>query len=142
MSLDSEAGAATAIIYPCLRYNDGNAAIAWLEEAFGFERVAVHPGPDGAVAHAELRLGTGIVMLGSMENPEIGLTSPRNLGGGTQCIYVHVADVDAHFARAEAAGATVVYAPRDTDYGSREYGVRDPEGHFWSFGTYRPQAAG
>ena len=52
-------------IFPCLIYDDSHAAIAWLEKAFGFEKHVVYPGPDGSVAHAELKLGAGMVMLGS-----------------------------------------------------------------------------
>ena len=55
-----------------------------------------------------------------------------------QGVYVQVEDVDAHYARARAAGAEIVRPLQDTDYGSREYSVRDLEGHLWSFGTYQP----
>jgi uncharacterized glyoxalase superfamily protein PhnB len=51
---------------------------------------------------------------------------------------VVVADLDAHCARARRAGARIVREPVDTDYGSRDYAARDPEGNLWSFGTYRP----
>ncbi|MGH3051296.1 MAG: VOC family protein [Gaiellaceae bacterium] len=56
-------------------------------------------------------------------------------GGG---VYVVVEDVDAHCAVARDAGAEITRGPEDTDYGSREYGVRDPEGLAWHFGTYQP----
>ena len=59
----------------------------------------------------------------------------------TQAAYLYVADIDAHFARAKAAGAEVVVALKDTDYGSRDYSARDPEGHLWHFGTYLPEMA-
>jgi uncharacterized glyoxalase superfamily protein PhnB len=55
-------------------------------------------------------------------------------------IYVAVGDPDRHRAAAVAGGANVVREPQDTDYGSREYSVRDPEGNLWSFGTYDPYA--
>jgi len=51
---------------------------------------------------------------------------------------VVVADADAVLARAVAAGATIFRPIEDTPYGSREFGVRDPEGHSWSVGTYDP----
>ena len=57
-------------------------------------------------------------------------------------LYIVVADPDAHHARAVAAGAEVVRELTDTDYGSREYGVHDPEGNSWSFGTYDPSTEG
>ena len=126
-------------IFPALRYRDAPAAIDWLGRAFGFERLAVHPGPDGTVAHAELALGEGVVMLGSTKPDAYGGRSPREVGEVSQSLYVWVPDVDAHHARAKAAGAEVFRPPEDTGYGSREYSCRDPEGHVWSFGTYRPE---
>jgi uncharacterized glyoxalase superfamily protein PhnB len=128
-----------AAIYPCLRYDDAQAAIDWLGKAFGCERLMVVPGPDGSVAHAELRLAPGaVVMLGSAGNEAFG-KSPRALGGISQTVYVALQDVDAHCGRAKAAGADVFRGPEDTPYGSREYSCRDPEGHIWSFGTYEPK---
>jgi len=60
---------------------------------------------------------------------------------GQAWIYVAVEDADAAFARARDAGAEVVMELTDLDYGSRDFGVRDPEGNLWSFGTYAPSAA-
>lgn len=122
-------------LYPCLRSRDARRTIAWLGEAFGFHEVAVHDGPEGSVAHAELGLGNGVLMLGSARE------DPSNpWSGATFGLYVHVEDVDAHCARARAAGAEILREPADTDYGAREYSCRDPEGRLWSFGTYRPTA--
>lgn len=87
-----------------------------------------HPGPDGAIVHAELAFGDGVVMLGTAREEHTWRSA----------VYAVVDDVDAHYERAKAAGAAIEYEPRDTDYGSREYGARDPEGVFWSFGTYVP----
>ncbi len=130
---------------PTLRYRDAHASIGWLERAFGFERVAVYEDPQDAtiVNHAELRLGSGMIMLGSdRETSEYPVASPARAGAITGGIYVIVEDPDAHHARASAAGAEIIRELNDTDYGSREYGARDPEGYLWSFGTYRPQATG
>jgi uncharacterized glyoxalase superfamily protein PhnB len=82
-----------------------------------------------------------VLMVGSAGKDELRMNSPRVLGGVTQGIYVHVTDIEDHYARALEAGAEIVYPLRDTDYGSREYGARDLEGHLWSFGTYRPGTA-
>jgi uncharacterized glyoxalase superfamily protein PhnB len=57
-----------SVVIPSLRYKDAHAAIAWLEKVFGFVRHAVYDGPEGTVAHAELRFGTGMIMLGSVSN--------------------------------------------------------------------------
>jgi uncharacterized glyoxalase superfamily protein PhnB len=129
----------TASIFPFLQYRDGAAAVDWLEQAFGFERSLVLLGENGAVDHAELTLGTGTIMIGSLEDPSLGLKSPRDLESVGQGIYVAIDDVDAHCARAKAAGAEIVRRPADTSYGAREYMARDPEGHLWSFGTYVPE---
>ncbi len=117
--------------YPSLRYRDAPAALRWLATAFGFEEHLVVPGPEGTIAHAELRFGNGIFMMGSVKDDVFG-------SAGGMAPYVYVADIDAHCARARAAGAVIVREPFDTDYGSRDYAARDPEGHVWSFGTYRP----
>jgi uncharacterized glyoxalase superfamily protein PhnB len=111
---------------------------------FGFERHAVHQGPDGTIAHAELELGGGMIMLGSARDDTYGrgFKAPDELGGvETRAAYIVVADADAAYARAQAAGATVVRPLKDTGYGSREFTVKDPEGHSWSAGTYDPWSA-
>jgi uncharacterized glyoxalase superfamily protein PhnB len=122
-------------IFPGLRYRDAPAALEWLARAFGFEEVMVVPGEDGTIAHAEMRLGRGMIMLGSDKDDRFG--SRVGLGW----IYVALdGDVDAHHDRAVAAGAEVLMELTSTDYGSRDYSVRDPEGNVWSFGSYRPAA--
>jgi uncharacterized glyoxalase superfamily protein PhnB len=136
--MSSTSTVSTADLYACLRYEDAPAAIEWLERAFGFRRGLVVPGDDGSVVHAEMSFGTGGIMLGSIKDSQVGISTPRSLGGSTQSIYVIVEDPDAHYARARAAGAEIVYELADQDYGSRDYSARDPEGHLWSFGTYRP----
>ena len=125
-------------IFPFLRYQDAPAAFEWLARAFGFEKQMLVPGPDGTIAHAQLRYGGGLVMIGSAVEDGMNLKSPAALGGSTQGIYVHVDDVDAHHDRAKAAGAEIVMELADTEYGSREYLARDLEGHVWSFGSYAP----
>ncbi len=127
-----------ASIFPCLRYRDAPAAIDWLVRAFGFEKKVVYDGPDGTVVHAELRLGDDYVMLGSAKEDVFNWKPPAEAGVSTQMAYVVVADPDALFERATAAGAEVVRPLSDTDYGSRDFSVRDPEGHIWNFGTYHP----
>jgi uncharacterized glyoxalase superfamily protein PhnB len=124
-------------IYPALSYRDAAAAIDWLVTAFGFQKLMVVPNPDGTIAHAELSFGPGVIMLGTAKQDK-GWMSPRDLSGVNQTLYVYVEDLDAHYARARAAGAEVgeLY---DTDYGSHEYSARDLEGHYWSFGTYLPE---
>lgn len=122
----------TATLFPALRYRDANRAAAFLQDAFGFTEHAIHRDPEGRIGHAELRHGNGAIMFGEAK------PDPANPWADASGIYVVVEDVDAHHARAVAAGAEVVIAPRDTDYGAREYSARDLDGNLWSFGTYRP----
>lgn len=129
-------------IFPALRYGDANAALEFLKRAFGAEEKDVHRDDDGAIQHAELRLGAGIVMLGQYsEAGWLGGEAPRPLSS-TVSLYLVVVDPDGHCARAKAAGARIVRELEDTPYDSREYSARDIEGNLWSFGTYDPYAAG
>jgi uncharacterized glyoxalase superfamily protein PhnB len=122
------------MIIPTLRYKDAKAAIEFLERAFGFERHTVME-DDGAIAHAELRYGDGVVMLGTAGTGDARFDTGRNV------IYVVVDDPDAHYEQAKAAGAEIVMELTDQDYGSRDYAAEDPEGNVWSFGTYNPFTA-
>ncbi|SCL18902.1 Uncharacterized conserved protein PhnB, glyoxalase superfamily [Micromonospora pallida] len=119
-------------VYPILTYPDVRAAIDWLQAAYDCTVHAVHEARDGSVAHAELLLGTGMIMLGPQRHPR-----PRP-ADDEWSLYVAVDDVDTHCARARAAGAEIVRKPSDTDYGSRDYSARDLAGNVWAFGTYRP----
>ncbi|HEY1538506.1 MAG TPA: VOC family protein [Solirubrobacteraceae bacterium] len=122
-------------IYPSLRYRDVRAAIDWLVEAYGFEPKEVHADGEGVIRHAELSGFGGIVMLGT--EPEGG--DPKwGEHAGQSWLYLSTDDPDALHDRAVAAGAQIVRAPEDTDYGSREFSSRDLEGNVWSFGTYAP----
>ncbi len=127
-------------LYSCLSYRDPAAAIRFLTTAFGFTELMIVPDDAGGITHAELAFGQEVIMLGSAK-PELGWVSPLDLGARNATVSAYVVDVDALFARAIAAGATVVRAPHDTNYGSRECSVRDPEQHEWHFGTYRPEPA-
>ncbi|MEU9237045.1 VOC family protein [Streptomyces subrutilus] len=124
-------------ICPTLVYRDAKAAIKLLTEAFGFSQVAVYEGENGAVVHAELAYGNGVVMLGSKGT---GGVFDKAMGdAGPSGVYVVVEDVDAHHRRAVEHGAEILMEPTDQDYGSRDYMARDGEGNLWSFGTYAPQ---
>ncbi|HUH07191.1 MAG TPA: VOC family protein [Egibacteraceae bacterium] len=131
-------------VTPMIAYEDVAAMVGWLEKAFGFKENLRYTEPDGGVSHAELDVGDGsIVMLG---NPGPAYRSPA--GHEQECeiarrtldtpyivdgVHVYVADVDAHFASAQAAGAAILSEIEDQGYGDRSYGVADPEGHRWMF---------
>ena len=126
---------------PFLRYADAPAAIKFLTTAFGFEEQMVVPGEGGAIEHAQLSFGNGMVMLGSYrEDDSFGMRCPADLGGANQGVYVIVDDPDALYERARKAGAQILHELTDQDYGSRDFTARDPEGNIWSFGTYDPFA--
>ena len=122
-------------VYAALRYRDAPAAIEWLERALGFETTERVDNPDGTVAHAELWLGDGLVMLGTGGD---GLQDvPAEPRDARFSLYVAVEEVDRLHARAKDAGADVSDL-FEQDYGSRDFNARDPEGNHWSFGTYAP----
>ncbi len=125
-------------VWPTLRARDARALITFLVEAFGFEATAVY-GDGDRVDHAELAWPPGGgIMLGSARESDAAGNWP--LKPGFFGAYVVTDEPDALFARATAAGAEVLAELHDTDYGSRDFAVRDPEGNHWSFGTYRGAA--
>ena len=126
-----------ARLMPMLSYADAPGAIEFLTKAFGFEERMRMEMPDGKIGHAELDYEGATISLAS-EYPTMGLQSPRHLDGWHSQIYVRVDDVDAHYERARAAGATIAEAPADQDYGGRLYSCRDPGGKLWNFGSYDP----
>jgi uncharacterized glyoxalase superfamily protein PhnB len=132
-------------IIPSFTYDDAPRAIAFLCEAFGFEKHAVYEGTERAIEHAQLKLGPHFIMLGSAHaGPEWPTKTPRELGGvtgGTYIVLERDEDVDVHCARARAAGARIVREPESPDYGGRSYSAADTEGYLWSFGSYRPESA-
>ena len=122
-------------VWPTLRARDARALIKFLVDAFGFEETAVY-GEGDRVDHAELAWPPGGgIMLGSARESDADDNWPLRPGGFGA--YVVTDEPDALFARATAAGAEVLMELYETDYGSRDFAVRDPEGNRWSFGTYR-----
>jgi uncharacterized glyoxalase superfamily protein PhnB len=133
-------------IIPSLRYADAPRAIAFLCAAFGFERRAVHvdPADSSIVYQAELTWNDRMIMVSTAYDSS-GAQAARMLtaaeaGGATMGLYLVVEDVDAHAARARAAGADIVLGPDDKEYGGRGYSALDPEGNVWSVGSYDPWA--
>jgi uncharacterized glyoxalase superfamily protein PhnB len=120
-------------IYPVLRYQDARAAIDFLVRAFGLSQHFIVDGSGDSVAHAQLRYGANLIMVGSG-----GEDSGGALTRGPAWNYLVVDDPDDHYRQAVEAGAEIVMELQDQDYGSREYTARDPEGNLWSFGTYQP----
>lgn len=129
-------------VIPCLRYRDAPAAITWLCDILGFEKQAVYPNAEGGIAHAQLTLGKGMIMISSLSaDGEWGklMRQPDEIGGAeTQSSYLIVDDADAIYARAKAAGAQIVIEIRFEDYGGRGFSCLDLEGRLWNIGSYDP----
>jgi uncharacterized glyoxalase superfamily protein PhnB len=107
-----------AAVIPTLAYSDAPAAAEWLCAAFGFTvrlRIGRH--------RIQLNVGEGGVVVTGGEAPHAAGHS----------IMVRVADVNAHYSRAQAAGARILQPPQDFPYGERQYTAADLDGHIWTF---------
>ena len=123
-------------VTPYLIVRDAAQAIDFYKRAFGATEALRLLYPDGKVAHAELAIGQGFVMLAE-EMAEDGYRGPQALGGTPVSLLVYVPDVDAAFARAVAAGATAQRPVADQFYGDRSGVLVDPFGHVWSLATHQ-----
>jgi uncharacterized glyoxalase superfamily protein PhnB len=132
--MPDNASPAVQRIIPMLAYEDAPAAIDFLCNAFGFGERFRMPMPDGTIGHAEVVLDDNVVMLATAWKAA-GMASPQDLSGVHSQLYCNVPDVDAHYARAKAAGAIVIAEPADQPYGARTYRAVDLEGHRWIFGS-------
>ena len=111
--------------------SNGAEAIAFYKNAFGAEAMGVHYTPDGKLMHAELKIGSGRLMLAD-EFPSFGSLSPKTLGGSPVVLNLYSEDVDTLFERAVQAGAMVTMPLANQFWGDRYGQVRDPFGHKWS----------
>lgn len=116
-------------------------AITFYTAAFGAIETVRMPGPDNKVMHAELRIGSSMLMLAD-ENPERGALSPQTVGGSPVSIFIYTEDVDAVFARAVEAGAKGVAPPTDMFWGDRFGQLVDPFGHSWAIATHKEDVSG
>ncbi len=121
-------------VIPLLACSDVQAEHDFLVAALGLESGGVESAADGSVIHAEVRLGSRRIWLHRTDETE-RLLPPAMSGSADGGLVVQVPDVDAVYERARAAGAEILYAPRNEDYGQREFGVRDPDGHLWWIAT-------
>jgi PhnB protein len=132
--------AAYAGVTPYLIVRDAARAIDFYKKAFGATEVMRLPAPGGKIGHAEIKIGEGMVMLAD-ESPEMGHKSPQSLGGTPVSLMFYVSDVDAQFAGAIAAGATVTRPLKDQFYGDRSGTLVDPSGHIWTIATHTEDVA-
>jgi uncharacterized glyoxalase superfamily protein PhnB len=118
------------IVLPHIVYQNLADAIVWLNTTFGF---AEHYRYGEPVSGAQLHLGDAWIMV---RQARPGCASPAQLGYGTQSLTVFVDDVDAHFRRTKSANAKIVEDLHETEYGERQYGVEDLDGHHWLFSQH------
>jgi PhnB protein len=122
-------------VSPYLSVDGASSAIEFYTEVFGATERVRMPDPDGRIGHAELQVGDSVVMLAD-EYPELGIQSPKSVGGTPVTISVYVENVDEVFDRAIKAGATSVRDVKDEFYGDRSGQFVDPFGHRWSVATH------
>ncbi len=122
-------------VSPYLHVDGAAAAIDFYATVFGAVERMRMPSPGGRIGHAEIEIGGSVVML-SDESPEMGQLGPMSVGGTPVVLAVYVADVDATYDRALAAGATTVSALEDQFYGDRSGQFQDPFGHRWNVATH------
>jgi PhnB protein len=103
-------------IIPYIFYRDVPAVLDWLARAFGFTEEMRTGTPSGGT-HGEMTLGGQRIMMGQGAR-EWGMVSPREAGTATMGVFIYLDDVDAHHARAQAAGAEIVQLPHDQSYGA------------------------
>jgi PhnB protein len=122
-------------VTPYLCVDGAAAAIEFYERVLGARERMRMPAPEGKIGHAELELGESLIMLAD-EYPEMGVRSPKAVGGTPVTVSVYVEDVDAVFDAAVAAGATALRPVKNEFYGDRSGQFEDPFGHRWSVATH------
>ena len=122
-------------VTPYLIVKGAAEAIEFYKRAFGATELMRMDWSGGRIGHAEIRIGDSAVMLAD-EFPEMGVRGPQSLGGAGVNLLIYVEDVDARFAQAVAAGATVKRPLKDQFYGDRSGTVDDPFGHQWTIATH------
>ena len=122
-------------VMPYLCVDGASAAIDFYRTVFGATERMRMSESDGRLGHAELEIGTAVVML-SDEFPDLGIRGPKAIGGTPVTISLYVENVDEVFARAVEAGATALRPVADQFYGDRTGQFVDPFGHRWSVATH------
>jgi len=121
-------------VTPYLVIDGAEEAIRFYTQALGATEVLRLP-MAGKIGHAEIKIGDSHVML-SDEWPDMDIRGPKSRGGATSSLMVYVEDVDAAFARAVAAGATIERPVEEQFYGDRNGAIVDPFGHRWTISTH------
>jgi PhnB protein len=122
-------------VTPYLAVDGAADAIEFYKKAFGAKETVRMDGPDGSIAHAEIKIGDSLVML-SDPFPQSTVKSPKALGGTSASVFLYVEDVDEVVKQAVDAGATVTMEVQDQFWGDRFGSISDPFGHTWSVATH------
>lgn len=123
-------------VTPSLTVSPCAEAIDFYKKAFGATEIEPRmAGPDGVVAHAEVRIGDTVIMLGD-EWPDGPTKSPTSLGGSSASLFIYTDDVDALWKQAVDAGAEIVYPLEMQFYGDKGGRLRDPFGHTWGLAQH------
>jgi PhnB protein len=122
-------------ITPHIVVQGAERAAAFYRDAFGAEELDRIPVPDGRLMSVRVRIGDGLLHLAD-EFPEIGVLAPPSVGGTAVALALEVADADAAFARAVAAGAEVRQPLQDAFWGDRHGQLEDPFGHPWNISKH------
>jgi len=125
---------------PYLVVNNAAGAIDFYTRAFGAKEVVRMNGPQGKIAHAEIKIGDSMIMLGD-EMPGAGVHSPQSLGGTTSSVFLYVENVDSLYNQATSAGGKAVMPPTDMFWGDRFGKLKDPFGHEWALATHKEDVA-
>jgi PhnB protein len=123
------------MITPHIVVGDAAGAIEWYGRVLGAEEVLRVPAPGGKLMSVELRFGESKLMLAD-EFPEMGIVSPKTLGGTYMALHLMVGDVDAAWERALESGAEVFRPLQDTFWGERHGQIIDPFGHRWGLAQH------
>ena len=121
-------------ITPYLVCKGAAKAIEFYTKAFGAQETVRMPGPGGRIMHAEVKIGTSMVMLAD-ENPDRGAIAPSGKGR-SMSVMLYTENVDAVFKRALELGSTSIEEPSDQFWGDRMGHLMDPFGHQWAIATH------
>lgn len=130
------------MILPATRYQDCDAALVFLRDVLGLTEHAVFRDDMGAIVHAQMGAGTGMMMFGPRQGGAFDrfIVDPAETGGReTTTIYVVVDDITARYRQVTAAGVRPLIDLEAQAHGGQSFTVADPEGHIWTFGDYDPR---
>jgi len=133
----------SAVIISTMRYQDAPKAIDFLCDTFGFKKHMVHQEEDGSIPHAQLLFGNAMIMVSSIKESDFDkLVKPPNLNNHINSMSPYIIldeeTIEAHYEKAQAVGAEIVFPIKEQPFGGKAYSCKDTEGYLWNFGSYDP----